>query len=82
KLKVKKKRSLNIELPSDEYKDELERNSLIVKKKLKKEKLSLMKEFNLEGDIKRKEINIKTNDNLEIKKKKENKKKSSAQLML
>ncbi|CRG97220.1 histone acetyltransferase, putative [Plasmodium gallinaceum] len=70
KLKKKKKKSLNIELPSEEYKEEIKKNSLIIKKKQENEKLSLMKEFNISGNIKRKHINLKKNDNPNLIKKK------------
>ncbi|ANQ07037.1 ATPase [Plasmodium coatneyi] len=62
KLHKKKKRSRQVELPSEEYIDELNRNTRVVKKKSKKEKRALLREFNLSGTVKRKQINVKTND--------------------
>ncbi|SCM07324.1 histone acetyltransferase, putative [Plasmodium chabaudi adami] len=62
KLKKKKKRSVNVELPSNEYAEELEHISNNIKKKQKKEKLSLIQELNLSGTIKRKQINIEDNE--------------------
>ncbi|EAA16455.1 hypothetical protein [Plasmodium yoelii yoelii] len=49
KLKKKKKRLVNSELPSNEYAEELEQNSNKIKKKQKKEKMALIQQFNLSG---------------------------------
>ncbi|CAA9987099.1 histone acetyltransferase, putative [Plasmodium knowlesi strain H] len=62
KLHKKKKRARQVELPSEEYIDELNRNTRVVTKKNKKEKRALLREFNLSGTVRRKQINIKTND--------------------
>ncbi|GAB65418.1 ATPase [Plasmodium cynomolgi strain B] len=62
KLHKQKKRARQVELPSGEYIDELNRNTRMVTKKNKKEKRALLREFNLSGTVKRKQINIKTND--------------------
>ncbi|SBT86636.1 histone acetyltransferase, putative [Plasmodium malariae] len=66
--KKKKKRSLNGHLSSDAYVDELKKESITFKKKHKKEKQALMKELNLSGYIKRKQINVKTNDHANVNK--------------
>ncbi|KJP86496.1 hypothetical protein AK88_03872 [Plasmodium fragile] len=62
KLLKKKKRAREVELPAEEYVDELNRNARMVMKKNKKKKKALLREFNLSGTVKRKQINIKTND--------------------
>ncbi|EUD64608.1 hypothetical protein C922_05023 [Plasmodium inui San Antonio 1] len=66
KLHKHKKRARQMELPSEEYIDELNRNTRMVTKKNKKEKRALLREFNLSGTVKRKQINIKTNDDADL----------------
>ncbi|GAW79909.1 histone acetyltransferase [Plasmodium gonderi] len=66
KMQKKKKRAQQVEFPSDEYTEELEKNTKAIKKKHKKEKLTLMREFNFTEIPKRKQINVKTNDDTDI----------------
>ncbi|SCP03838.1 histone acetyltransferase, putative [Plasmodium ovale] len=73
KLKKKKKNAHNVELPSGEYVDELERNTHLFKKKQKREKLARMREFILSGTekrkkVKQKNVKLKTNSGGKLKK--------------
>ncbi|SBT32718.1 histone acetyltransferase, putative [Plasmodium ovale wallikeri] len=74
KLKKKKKHAHHVELPSGEYVDELEKNAHLVKKKQKREKLALMREFNLlsgtenRKKAKQKKVQLKTNSDRKLKK--------------